>query len=83
MEKMEMNLFRLNIISLTGSSIYSTMLTYQKHSQSSEVFNKDQFSNIPHLDDIDNCLRHSSIIKYADDTVIMLAEMTQDRSRKN
>ena len=36
-----------------------------------------------HLDGIDNCLRHSSIIKYADDTVIMLAEMTQDRSRKN
>ena len=26
-----------------------------------------------HLDDIDNCLRHSSIIKYADDTVIYVS----------
>ena len=26
-----------------------------------------------HLDDTDNCLRHSSIIKYADDTVIYVS----------
>ena len=36
-----------------------------------------------HLNDIDNCLCHSSIIKYADDTKFMLAEMTQIQSRKN
>ena len=28
---------------------------------------------LPHLDDIDNCLCHSSIIKYADDTVIYVS----------
>ena len=32
------------IISLNGNNMYSTMVTYQKHSQSSEVFHKDQFS---------------------------------------
>ena len=29
---------------LTGSSMYATMVTYQKHSQSSELFQEDQFS---------------------------------------
>ena len=28
---------------------------------------------LPHLDDIDNCLCHSSIIKYAEDTVIYVS----------
>ena len=41
---MEMNLLGLKINSLTGNNMYSTMVTYQKHSQSSEVFHKDQFS---------------------------------------
>ena len=40
----EMNLLGLKIISLTGSSMYSTMGIYQKHSQSSQAFHKDQFS---------------------------------------
>ena len=43
-----MSLLGLKITSLTGSSVYSTMVTYQKRSQSSEVFRKDQFS-IQHL----------------------------------
>ena len=38
-----MNLVGLEIISLTESSMYSAMVTHQKHSQSSEVFHKDQF----------------------------------------
>ena len=39
-----MNLLGLKIISLTGNNMYSTMVTYQKHFQSSEMFHKDQFS---------------------------------------
>ena len=39
-----MNLLGLKIISLTRNNIYSMMVTYQKLSQSSEVFQKDQFS---------------------------------------
>ena len=76
MELMEMNLLGLKIISLTGNNIYFTMVTYQKLSQSSEVFHKDQLGPtlfLLHLDDIDNCLRHCSIIKYADDTVIYVS----------
>ena len=75
---MKMNLLGLKIISLTGSSIYSTMVTYQKHSQSSEVFQKGSIlsptSFLLHLDDNDNCLHHASIVKYADDTVIYVSE---------
>ena len=83
-----MNLLGLKIISLTGSSMCSRMVAYQKHSHSSEVFHKEIILGptlfLIHLDDIDNCLRYSSIIKYADDTVIyVIAEMTQNRSRKN
>ena len=44
MEYMEMHLLGLKIISLTGNNIYSTMVIYQKLSQSSEVFHKDPFS---------------------------------------
>ena len=35
-----------------------------------------------HLDDIDNCLRHSSIIKYADDTVIYVSGNDSDSIQK-
>ena len=38
-----MNLRGLKIISLTGTSMYSTMVTYKKRFQASEVFHKDQF----------------------------------------
>ena len=35
-----------------------------------------------HLDDIDNCLRHSCIIKYADDTVIYVSGNDSDWIQK-
>ena len=35
-----------------------------------------------HLDDIDNCLRHSSIIKYADDTVIYVSGIDSKLTQK-
>ena len=35
-----------------------------------------------HLDDIDNCLRHSSIIKYADDTVIYVSGNNSESIQK-
>ena len=63
-----MNLLGSKIISLTGNSMYSTMVTYRKYSLLSEVYHKDQFS-VQHC----NCLRHSSIIKYADDAVIYVS----------
>ena len=68
-----MNLLGLKIISLTGNSMYSTMATYQKHSQSSEVFHKDQFS-------VRHCfcsIWTTLITDYA-----ILEEMTQNRYRK-
>ena len=40
---MEMNLLGLKIVSLTGNGIYCTIVTYQKQSQSSEVFHMDKF----------------------------------------
>ena len=48
--------------------------TYQKHFQSSEVLSiLGPTLFLLHLDDIDNCLCHSSTIKYADDTVIYVS----------
>ena len=38
-----MNLLGLKIVSLTGNGIYCTIVTYQKQSQSSEVFHMDKF----------------------------------------
>ena len=35
-----------------------------------------------HLDDIDNCLCHSSIIKYADDTVIYVSGIDSESIQK-
>ena len=39
-----MNLLGLKIISLTRKNMHSTMVIYQKHFQSLEVFHKDKFS---------------------------------------
>ena len=54
---------------------------YDDHlSKAFTVFSKDPQGSVLsptlfllHLDDINNCLRHSSIIKYADDTVIYVS----------
>ena len=35
-----------------------------------------------HLDDIDNCLRHSGIIRYADDTVIYVSRNDSESIQK-
>ena len=82
---MEMNLLGLKIVSLAGNNTYSTMVTYQKLSQSSEVFRKDQLGPtllLLHLDDIDNCLRHCSIIKYADDIICVSGNDSQSIQKK-
>ena len=77
MEQKEMSLLAFKVISLTRNSMYSTMATYQKHFQSLRgvpqglVFSTILF--LLHLDGIDNCLHHSSIIKQADDTVIYVS----------
>ena len=82
---MEMNLLSLKIVSIAGNNTYSTMVTYQKLSQSSEVLRKDQLGPtllLLRLDDIDNCLRHCSIIKYADDIIYVSGNDSQSIQKK-
>ena len=81
-----MNLLGLKVISVTGSSMYSTMVTYPKAfsvfrgvSQGSIL---DPTFFLLHLGDGDNCLRYSSIIKCADNTVIYVSRNDSESIQK-
>ena len=79
-----MNLVDLKIIYLTESSRYSTLVIYQKHSQSSEVFCKDQFSDNHCFYSIWTTLKnvYAILFKYTDDTVIYISRNDSELIQK-